>query len=410
MANWQATKFPGVRVRESETRRFQGKLDKYFTVRYTDNGKSVEEPVGWLSEGVTPAYCSQIRGQIVQNIRIGQGPQSLKEQRELEDIQKQNALDKKAATDKKNITFRALAEKYLEWSKANKKSWKVDDSAFRIHILPAIGNTPAKEIGVLAMERLKKNLRKTLSEASTKYYLSLVGSVFYKAEAWEIFKGVNPLKAANKSNKKFMKIKPNRRLRFLSHEEADLVLEKIKPTNSQLHDICLLSLHAGLRAGECFDLTWQDVDLKHGVINIRNSKNDESRQAYTTPQLKKMFEARRPGKFKKGELIFKNSRGGKLCEVSKAFGRVVDGMGLNDGVEDPRNRLVFHSLRHTFASWLCLQGTPLFTVKELMGHKRIEMTERYSHLLPSHKQEAVLQLAENQSKAMIDLGKKRKEK
>ena len=85
MAKWQATKLPGVRVRESDSRRFQGKLEKYFTVRYTDNGKSVEEPVGWLSEGVTPAYCSQVRGQIVQNIRIGQGPQSLKEQRELED-------------------------------------------------------------------------------------------------------------------------------------------------------------------------------------------------------------------------------------------------------------------------------------------------------------------------------------
>ncbi|MCH8313705.1 MAG: site-specific integrase, partial [Nitrospinae bacterium] len=121
MAKWQATKFPGIRVRESDSRRFQGKPDKYFTVRYTDNGKSVEEPVGWLSEGVTPAYCSQVRGQIVQNIRTGQGPQSLKEQRELEDAQKQNALDKKAATDKKNIHFRVLAEKYLEWSRANKK-------------------------------------------------------------------------------------------------------------------------------------------------------------------------------------------------------------------------------------------------------------------------------------------------
>ncbi|MCH7623895.1 MAG: tyrosine-type recombinase/integrase, partial [Nitrospinae bacterium] len=62
----------------------------------------------------------------------------------------------------------------------------------------------------------------------------------------------------------------------------------------------------------------------------------------------------------------------------------------------------------SFASWLCLQGTSIFTVKELLGHKKIEMTERYSHLLPSHKQEAVLQLAENQSKAVIELEKKRK--
>ena len=134
------------------------------------------------------------------------------------------------------------------------------------------------------MERLKKNLRKSLSEASTKYFLTLVGSVFYKAEAWGLFTGKNPLKVTSQSNKKFMKIKTNRRLRFLSHEEADLVLGKIKPINPQLYDICLLSLYAGLRAGECFDLVWHDVDLPHGVINIRNPKNDETRQAYITPQ------------------------------------------------------------------------------------------------------------------------------
>ena len=111
MAKWRKTKFPGVRVRESDSRRFQGKPDKYFTIRYTDNGKSVEEPVGWLSDGESPAHCSEVRGKIVQNIRLGQGPQSLKEQRELEDIQKQNELNEKAEADKENIPFRVLAGK-----------------------------------------------------------------------------------------------------------------------------------------------------------------------------------------------------------------------------------------------------------------------------------------------------------
>jgi integrase len=57
-------------------------------------------------------------------------------------------------------------------------------------------------------------------------------------------------------------------------------------------------------------------------------------------------------------------------------------------------KVVFHSLRHTFASWLAIQGTPLYTIKELIGHKSIVMSERYAHLIPDQKIEAVKLLAE----------------
>jgi site-specific recombinase XerD len=53
---------------------------------------------------------------------------------------------------------------------------------------------------------------------------------------------------------------------------------------------------------------------------------------------------------------------------------------LNKGIEDKRQRVVFHTLRHTYASWLVENGVDLYTVKELMGHKNLAMTERYSHL------------------------------
>jgi site-specific recombinase XerD len=64
-------------------------------------------------------------------------------------------------------------------------------------------------------------------------------------------------------------------------------------------------------------------------------------------------------------------------------------LGFNDGVEDTRYRVVFHTLRHTFGSWLAIRGESLQTIKELMGHRRISQTQRYAHLSPDMKRQAV---------------------
>jgi len=61
---------------------------------------------------------------------------------------------------------------------------------------------------------------------------------------------------------------------------------------------------------------------------------------------------------------------------------------LVSSVNDRRLKVVFHSLRHTFASWLVMEGTPLFTVSKLLGHSDITMTMRYSHLAPDHLRQA----------------------
>jgi site-specific recombinase XerD len=80
--------------------------------------------------------------------------------------------------------------------------------------------------------------------------------------------------------------------------------------------------------------------------------------------------------------IFPPAKGGKTREAPGTFERVVAELGLNAGIEDRRDKVVFHTLRHTFASWLVQGGIDLYRVKELMGHSVMAMTERYAHLAP----------------------------
>ena len=81
--------------------------------------------------------------------------------------------------------------------------------------------------------------------------------------------------------------------------------------------------------------------------------------------------------------------------------RAVNKIGLNDSVDDSRLKVVFHSCRHSFASWLVADGTDLFQVKELMGHKSIAMTARYSHLSPDTLRRAVKSMESAMSQGKV---------
>jgi site-specific recombinase XerD len=69
-----------------------------------------------------------------------------------------------------------------------------------------------------------------------------------------------------------------------------------------------------------------------------------------------------------------------ITGVSKTFELVVNELQLNEGITDLRYKVVWHSLRHTYASWLVQNGVSLYVVQKMLGHRRISQTERYSHL------------------------------
>lgn len=200
-------------------------------------------------------------------------------------------------------------------------------------------------------------------------------------------KGENPTKKVKKL--KF----DNKRLRFLSVAEAETRLTALKAKSKDLHDQSLTSLHTGARAGEIFRLEFSDLHFETDQITLRDTKNAETRIVYMSDTLKKMFIERKAAikeKQKKKKdwnsqnLVFPGRGGRPITSVSRTFDRVIEDLGLNEGITDRRQRMTFHNLRHTAASWLVQAGKPLYTVQKLLGHKKYEMTDRYSHPAPGN--------------------------
>ena len=396
---WQQTKFPGVRYREHLSRKHGVKRDCYFSIYYRVDKKTREEGLGWSSQGWSAQRAAEVLAELKQNQRISDGPQTLEEKRQIEQ-DRRAALEeakKKAARD--NLTFGQLAEKYLEWAMGNKKSWRDDRHRYLLHLKPTLAEKPIREITPFLLEKLKRELLgkkkflkkgqkrgedQFLSSATVKHCLVLVRQMINKAGTWGLYDGHNPIKKI-----KLPSTTNNRRLRFLSHEEAGILLSELLVSSPQVHDQCLLSMHCGLRFGEIAKLALVDLDFTHGIIQVRDPKG-ESRQAYMTEEIKTMLLQRKPTR--PAGLVFPSRCGGRQASVSKAYDRAVGRLGFNHGIKDHRDKVVFHTLRHTFASWLAIQGTPILTIKELMGHKSIEMTMRYAHLIPDQKHHAIREM------------------
>ena len=283
------------------------------------------------------------------------------------------------------ITFQELWKKYHEWALANRKSFLAETNRYEKHIKAVLANTSLSQITPMLLDDLKDNLvRKGYSSQTVKHVLVLVRQVINKGIVWGLHEGRNPIDQIKLPQPN------NKRERFLTPEEAGLLFEELARVSTDWRDISLFSLHTGLRAGEIFGLRWVDVDLGQGVISILDPKAGKAQKAFMTATIKEMLKERMADrKDSPSDLVFKSRKGTRIREVSDSFSRTVERLGLNEGIQDRRQRVCFHTLRHTFASWLALSGKSILLIKELLRHSSVTLSERYSHLLMDHKQEAI---------------------
>jgi integrase len=292
-------------------------------------------------------------------------------------------------------TFGELVEKY----KANfehQPSYQNAKGAYVENFKDYFGKTTLlANIGYVDLETYRNHLRgkKTRSgterkPASINREMSCLHHLFDKAVQWDLID-----KSPFDGGKSLILKENNKRLRFLTESEIQSLLDNCVP---HLRKIVICALNTGMRRGEILTLKWSQI--RNGFIYLQKTKTNEARQIPINADLDSLFNQIKAEQNPKGKNVIpldKNAEIGVQCntehvftynrepikEIKTAFSHAVDKAKIND--------FRFHDLRHTFASLVLMKGGSLKDAQELLGHKDITMTLRYSHLTQEHKRKAV---------------------
>lgn len=267
-----------------------------------------------------------------------------------------------------------FVKEYFAYYRANRRPRSVTRHETSWHaVQPVLGAKRLAEVSPLDLERYRRQRKQAgVSDVTINRELAFLRHLYSMAIIWGKA-SENPVKKVRFARE------DNGRARMLSPDEEAQLLAQCA---THLKPLVVTALHTGFRASELLSLTWGDIDFRRRVITVRAAyaKNGESRSIPMNDVLTTTLQAVKMKASTEGP-VFRTPQGGPYRNFRTAFEHAVQQAGLED--------FTFHDLRHTFASRLVMAGVDLPTVKELLGHKGIAMTLRYTHLSTDHKQRAV---------------------
>lgn len=279
---------------------------------------------------------------------------------------------------KKKVRFKDFADEYLEdYAKVKKRSWRTDKSYLNANLIPYFGKYYLNQITPHLIEKYQgKRLKDGAKKSTVNRELACMKKLFNKAIDWD-YETVNPVLKVD-----FFSEVDNLKERVLSMEEEKKLLaacpERLKP-------IVITALQTGMRRREILLMRWENVklNLDVGYIQVPKevSKSRKDRVITFNGMLKvELMKLKKCND--KSPYVFVNANTGKpFTDIKKAFKGACERAGIEG--------LRFHDLRHTYATRLAEMNVPLPTIKELLGHFKVSMTERYTHSSDESKRKAV---------------------
>jgi integrase len=169
---------------------------------------------------------------------------------------------------------------------------------------------------------------------------------------------------------------------------------------------CFLQLlkETGMRTGEAYDLKWTDLDLEKGTVTVLPEKHSHARQLKISPHLIAMLSRL----LRKWPLVFRNPSIPKDSSLH-TFRRhyVRQRKKLANKLQNPRlDSITFKTLRHFYATLLYSRTRDLLLVKENLGHRAIQNTLIYTHLVKFDSDEYTCKAAKTieEAQSLIETG------
>lgn len=338
-------------------------VDKVYGIRYIDeDGIERLKTIGKYSEGIREQYCKKKRDEIVTKIRLGE---------ELPHI----------ARERSPLTFNDIAELYFK-DKYLAKDIEKERKRYENHIKPSLGTKRLENISIDHIDDMQREYMKDFAPRTVNHLVFMIATIFKHAIKKQVYRGINPASAING-----LKV-DNARERFLTLDEINKLLQMAELSHQDVWLFVKLSLSTGGRVGTIMSITKKDVKLSNNSVTLMDHKNTKSYTGFYNDELKAIL-SKRIESLKANDSVLKLHR----ATIESKLRGILDALfNLEIDRYDRKNRVVIHTLRHTFASHLAMNGISILTIQKLMNHSSIEMTMRYSHLAPDQGLNAVKEL------------------
>jgi integrase len=301
--------------------------------------------------------------------------------------------------EKQSATFGDLVERYKENYQDQtcyKTGKKFYIKGFQEHFK---NKTLLSSIGYDELETYRNKLKKSfnqhgklLAPSSVNSKMSCLRHMFKKARTYGMIDR-NPFDG----DTLMLKV-DNVRERYLGPEE---ILKLIDKSPVHLQHIIKCALLTGLRLGNILNLKWSQIRDGHIYVKTKSGKNSFPASETFMELLDQIKESRKPIKGNvvdmrgkpveragvESEYVFLYN-GKPVKSVKTAFKKACKDVGLVYG-RDKADGVTFHTLRHTYGTYLAKQNTHIRTIQELMGHKSLKMTQRYTKVAEEDKRQAV---------------------
>jgi len=269
------------------------------------------------------------------------------------------------------ITFSRLADDYMHW-------WTGKDHD-RVRLVlwweNQLGKTLLSEITPeLIREKLK--VKKSKAPATYNKYLAVISSILDYATLQQEEGDITEQYIEENPCKRVRSLKvSNKRVRYLSDEEKPRLLKSAKAIGGKFYLKVLMALTTGMRKGELENLRWVDIDFERGLALLHDTKNGTTRHTPIPEVI--MGEVRNYREIGTGLLFPSIVNPEKPFDYAKQWAKCLKSANIQD--------FRWHDMRHDTASTLARDGKTLKEIAEVLGHKSLASTDRYTHLCTEHK-------------------------